>query len=381
MAEDQDKKLQDKKIKEIEATLKRELDQDVQLFQPLDSRVEGSVEVNPTLNLTPKPPSLTDPKAKAAKVEINYNNTSTIPPVIKNNNGDMSMSFDDLDALIKKEMPEFENELSILREAGKDLIGKNINLSESDFTSELEQSVSDELPKKLSLFSSFKKDVQKKYAHSAKFLTSLPVQTHKYLIKFLKEDAKKILGLIFAAIKTGFQKIRATVTSFTKIQKLIVFMLLCILGGIGFLLKTQISFTSLTKDPYHENFANYSQGVEFSNKTFVPLSEEGLYPEFVVLLDKVIVNIKPSESSSQNPMVAVRLYFEVTSREAAIEMKDREKEMRDIAQRVLEEFNYDQIVTASGKQAFKEGLRREMSAILNTGLVKNVYIDDILMKP
>jgi flagellar basal body-associated protein FliL len=134
----------------------------------------------------------------------------------------------------------------------------------------------------------------------------------------------------------------------------------------------------------HPGFAqaNYDEKFDYDvHKEFVPLSEEGEYPQFVFLLDKVIVNIQPSESSSSNPMVAMRLYFESNSRQGAIEIKDREKEVRDTTQRVLETYAYDRIITARGKIEFKEQLRREITSIMNTGIIKNIYIDDILIKP
>ena len=371
----------EKKIKEIEASLARELDQQITLSAPTDTRIDGTVELNPALNLVPKagiaPQILNDTPEK--NVAIKVNDPGAAESLAKSDGNDVSM--EDLDSILRQEMPDLEKELNTLREAGKDLTGKELNLSEFDLTDDVVQPSGDELPAHLGAFARFKKKSKNFWDRTTTFIYDLPIKTYKYLVRFFREDAKKTVLSTLTFVKSTLQSWATTISELTQIQVLILVGLFAILGLIVFLLKSHVSIYSLSSDPYLEDFAEHTNATKFEEKPFVPLSEEGQYPEFVVLLDKIVVNIKPSASSTKNPMVAIKLYFEVTSRETAVEMKDREKEMRDLAQRVLEGFTYDQIISAAGKKAFKEGLRKEMGSILNNGLVKAVYIDDILLKP
>lgn len=369
---------QDKKIKDLEASLARELDQQVNLSAPTDPRIGGVVDLNPTLNLNPKTSGLKQEPVSTPEVAIP--DVASVQNTAKSEDGEVSL--DDLDALLKQEMPELEKELNTLREAGKDLEGKDVNIGAFDVSEDVEVVAADELPKKISIFSRVRGEIKRRISNTYDFLYHLPFKTYKYTIHFAKNDGKRVLSALIERIKRRIGIWVAFIKDLNLKQRLIVLSLLLLIGAIAFLVFSQIVIKLPMGDPYLESFAEHVQSEKFDvEKKFVPLSEEGQYPEYVVLLDKVVVNIKPSQSSSSNPMVAMRLYFEVTSREAAVEMKDREKEMRDLAQRVLEGFTYDQIISAYGKKAFKEDLRKEMSSILNNGLVKNVFIDDILLKP
>jgi flagellar basal body-associated protein FliL len=104
-------------------------------------------------------------------------------------------------------------------------------------------------------------------------------------------------------------------------------------------------------------------------------------PEYIVLLEKIVVNLKPSASSSSNPMGTFQFYIEGTKREAAIEIKDREKEFLDVVQRVVEEIPYDDLRTVRGKKKLKVNIRNALNDLINNGRIRRVYIKHFITKP
>ncbi|MES2854716.1 MAG: hypothetical protein V4692_02580, partial [Bdellovibrionota bacterium] len=77
--------------------------------------------------------------------------------------------------------------------------------------------------------------------------------------------------------------------------------------------------------------------------TFDPLTEVEPFfdnPRFaknLMTMTKMVTNIKPSENSGNNPMLAIEINIEGMSSEAIIEIKDREAEFKDILLRIAEE--------------------------------------------
>lgn len=104
-------------------------------------------------------------------------------------------------------------------------------------------------------------------------------------------------------------------------------------------------------------------------------------PEYIVLFEKLVVNLKPSVNSSNNPMGTLQVYLEGTKREAAIELKDREKEFLDVMQRVVEDIPYDELRTSHGKQKMKTNIRNEINSLINHGRVRRVYLKHFITKP
>lgn len=101
----------------------------------------------------------------------------------------------------------------------------------------------------------------------------------------------------------------------------------------------------------------------------------------ILLLPKMVVNIKKSSQSGPNPMAAFEFYLEGVIPEVVIEIKDRESEIRDLMQRSIEEFTFDQLDTVNGKQELQEKLQKEINPLLTTGKLKNVLIKTVILKP
>lgn len=370
-----------KKIKELEETLARELDQRVNLHEPTDTRMSGGIDLNPNLKTEGSEKDKTyepvpKPDGRGPSDAIDFNT-----PVATAQEDEISL--EDLDSLLEKEMPELKEELNTLRDAGNDPSVKNADLSQFDVAEGAATSVAASEPaQKLSLFKRLKMAVQVRIERATSRLNALPTQIHKYTIKFIKEDSKRYLSQIVTWIKETVSNAIKSIKGLTLTQKLSFIGFLLVVSTIVVLLMLPGGLLQISSDPYLSGFSDKSNTKEnYRNEDLIPLSENGVYPENVVLIEKVVVNIRPSTNSTRNPMMAARFYFEMNTPEGAVEIKDREKEIRDIIQRVLETFDYDQVISATGKKNFKEQMRREISSVMNTGIVKDIFIDDILVKP
>ncbi|MNJ92532.1 flagellar basal body-associated protein FliL [compost metagenome] len=101
----------------------------------------------------------------------------------------------------------------------------------------------------------------------------------------------------------------------------------------------------------------------------------------ILVLEKMIVNLRRSSSSGLNPMGAFEFYVEGAASEVVVEIKDREPEMRDLFQRTIEEMTFDQISSGEGKQLLSEKLRKEVNKVLTKGKVRRVFIKTAIVKP
>jgi flagellar basal body-associated protein FliL len=105
------------------------------------------------------------------------------------------------------------------------------------------------------------------------------------------------------------------------------------------------------------------------------------HPEHVVLLERLVVNVKPSENSGPNPMGFFEFYIEASSEEAAIEVNDRKAEVKDVMQRTIEGITYDDLVTPAGKNKLKLVLRKNINTVLTTGRVRKLFFKSVVIKP
>lgn len=99
------------------------------------------------------------------------------------------------------------------------------------------------------------------------------------------------------------------------------------------------------------------------------------------LIPKIVANIRPSRDSGPNPMVAVEFFAETFSPEAMFELKDREPMVRDVSQRTVEEFSFEELESPPGKQKLTQVVSRELNRVLTKGQLKSLRIKTIVLKP
>ncbi|MES2769043.1 MAG: flagellar basal body-associated FliL family protein [Bdellovibrionota bacterium] len=147
--------------------------------------------------------------------------------------------------------------------------------------------------------------------------------------------------------------------------------------------KTAPQWKKFWKIPYLSTFESVAdQKFNYaSDSKVIRYSNDLLLPQHVVLINKIVVNVKPGKLSTANPMIAFDLYVRTDTSEASVEIKEREKQIQDHLQRFCEGLNYDQLQTEDGKQTWKNRMKRELNLVLNNGKVKDIFFKTLLIKP
>ena len=101
----------------------------------------------------------------------------------------------------------------------------------------------------------------------------------------------------------------------------------------------------------------------------------------LLLIQKIVVNLKASQNSSPNPMLAIEFFVEGLNPDVIIEVKDREPFFRDRIQRASEEFAYDDLTSIDGKRRYLQVLLKDMNHQLSTGELRNIRIKTLVLKP
>lgn len=112
-----------------------------------------------------------------------------------------------------------------------------------------------------------------------------------------------------------------------------------------------------------------------------PFYENLRAPSNIILIPKMVVNLRRSASSGENPMGAFEFFIEGEIPEVVVEIKDREVEIRDLMERVLESFTFDQVDSAEGKEFVTERLKKEIDLLLTTGQIKGIWFKTVIVKP
>lgn len=112
-----------------------------------------------------------------------------------------------------------------------------------------------------------------------------------------------------------------------------------------------------------------------------PFQEVAPLTDYIVEVEKIVVNIQRSENSGANPMATVIVLVECENQETAVELKDKELPIKDVIQRVMEKMTYDRLVTGEGKMEFKDRARQEINRELTAGKARSVFINLIILKP
>jgi len=101
----------------------------------------------------------------------------------------------------------------------------------------------------------------------------------------------------------------------------------------------------------------------------------------LVSMSPLNVNLKPSENSTDNPMLAFEVTVEGLSADAIVEIKDRQAEFKDMLARLSESKTYDELVAADGKRQLCDQFRDLLNANLTRGQVRRVLLKTFIIKP
>lgn len=208
-----------------------------------------------------------------------------------------------------------------------------------------------------------------------------------WLMPLFRDGAKAGFVRLKQGLLTGFGKLKELLARFAalpKSSKLLMGAILLL--AMAFFVVVRITFHGAFMPELKPGFLNSFAEVADKRYEYDPqeaweeFNNPLLQPESVVLLDRVVVNLRPPGDGS-NPMGMFEIYVEGASHEAAVELKDREVEARDTISRTLERISYDELLTAEGKNKLKLILRKDLNAFLTQGRVRKVYFKTVVLKP
>ena len=215
--------------------------------------------------------------------------------------------------------------------------------------------------------------------HAVKDFRFTALAAAKIVFKALKSAVIAILGWTKNFIKStiaGFKSLPLT-------SKLLVFATFA-LGIVSIFVVRMVlhgHYLPTLEMNYLRSFADVADQ-KFSYDAHEPMedfTDPIFHPEHVMLIDKIVVNLKrPSEDS--NPMGLFEFYVEVSTDEAAVEIKDREVEVRDLISRTVEQMDYESLKTTDGKNKLKIVLRKNLNEFATKGRVRNVLFRNIVLK-
>lgn len=151
----------------------------------------------------------------------------------------------------------------------------------------------------------------------------------------------------------------------------------CLVGALTFLAMTfKGHWLPQWEDPILESYESVGEKLgEYNSENNIPLFEAFPEVEFPVRIKEVKVNLRRDANSGGLPMGIFEFYLGVDSRDTAIELRDREKEIIDLVQRTLEGFTYHEVMSYQGKIRMKARIRDNVNKVLNQGQVNRVYIN------
>lgn len=367
------------KLKALERTLAEELDQPgTAAAAPKDGAAAPDSA----------PASAASPSASSASSETNTASATDAPPI----------SIDEFDALLRDNDPDFEKQLRSIGDGIRESAsGLNIERLNIDDLIDDEEDDPAPTPAEVAPVSATKQSaLLKKMVAIFKGLASGPVAAIRFVrarglkdaLRSAREELPKLKEKALSEVSQLGAEAKLAWTNFKRASRkqksnlLLLAATLVLLAYFGFRLLSgeglplpQLKDYMSSLEPVADKVSTYD--------TIRPMEDFNSplrHPEHVVLLKKVVVSLRPSDGSTRNPMAAFELFVEAASRETAIEVKEREKEMIDISARVAESFEFAEFSQGPGKERFKLALRRELNKVLNSGRVRKVYFKTVFHK-
>jgi flagellar basal body-associated protein FliL len=307
---------------------------------------------------------------------------------------ELELSDEDIDAALTEADPEFLNQINQVSK-DKDLSLPSIEISDED------QALNDE--KDLWASSSrFGRAVFRLYPGVARL--SLRLKRFKFkMVAFVQDRKVRLKNFLYFLVTTGKEKLkeglrhRLTMTK-EKLSKAssnykymplkgkatVIGLFLLAIGTAAFIYlsftrgffqgRNDLFVTSL------ENVADQAYSIK-ADDAREPFYDNLRFGNHLLLIQKMVVNLKKSAKSTATPMGAFEFYVEGTNEDVLVEIKDREVELRDLMYRTLEDFSFDQADSSEGKEQIADKLRKELNLTLTQGKVRRVWFKTAIVKP
>lgn len=206
------------------------------------------------------------------------------------------------------------------------------------------------------------------------------------LLLFLKTQPIEYIKFSLSLIKKTFGWIGKQIDRFFDLslwQKvLLIFGVGCVVGALYIV---KLNMHGIWLPAFHEDFLTSFDEVADSKDTFEPrlsvisFSKAFPQPEEKFLFNKVVVNLKRVDHT--NPMGAFEFWVSVDSKETAIELSIRQKELLDAVSRGVEDLTYRELEGEVGQKTLRTVIRNELNRALSQGYVQDVYLKMMILKP
>jgi flagellar basal body-associated protein FliL len=202
-----------------------------------------------------------------------------------------------------------------------------------------------------------------------------------------KAGAIKTLHALKAGLAWTAAKIKVGVAGFkaqSRQSKLLIFAVILLAAAAVAMTRIAIRGTFLPTLE-KEFLTSFADGADAKytfdqEEKWQDLNDPLLHPEHIVLLERLIVNLK-NPGDGTNPMALLDLYVEAGSQDAAIEVKARDAEVRDMVLRTMEQMTYEELVTENGKNKLKVFLRKNLNEMITKGRIRRLFFKSIVVKP
>ncbi len=283
------------------------------------------------------------------------------------------ISLDELDKLIDQNDPDFRKNISQVTEV-KDISSANIELLD------LDKILAEEQSQKLS----FRVTIARRLLFLNSmigFIKSLFLRSLKEGLPFLLKQTKSFLGIVQKKLRTKLTEFKyLSVTkklAIVGISLLVVFLVLFVRRSltVGVIPHGTPLFVN-SMEEWAKNVSTYGKDNSFEQFYDSPRVKQN-----IVALRRAVVNLKPSAGSGSNPMAFFEFFVEGNSTDVAVELKDREYEIIDVVQRLMEDNSFAELDSVEGKQNLLENIRKELNSLLTRGKIRRVYIKQAIIKP
>lgn len=284
---------------------------------------------------------------------------------------------EDPEALLAEALPNLEKDMKQIQ---SDFMGLNAEIESIEFGDESNSPIiqSESLKVKLK---KLKKKVQSGLTHLGEKIFFRA----KYLAIWLVMEFPKKLLKLWKIIAKAIGKI-AHVYSHWSTKRKFLFFISFISISITIYFYYKIVRDNLLAYEDHQFYGSMEELSDYSFSYNADSNTEPFYnsPRVKVYSFKmkpIVVNLKDSEESNGTPMGYFEFIFIGNSGDVVVEFKNRESEMIDLVERVIETKTYEALDTIEGKEDLKEDIRKELNKKLTDGTLKKVEIHNFFIKP
>jgi flagellar basal body-associated protein FliL len=380
----------EKKLKELEESLAKELDQEVNLTKPSDARLSGNVDLNPNIKVeaginvtgsasvegaekTKKETEPKSPDAKPAEVSLeNLDDLLNDPSIPDTPKEEEAKNAED-----KEKPAESFDPRSMDQEILQDLTKETRWERLKALIVEPLERILDPIARLWGRIYDFGSNYKETLFKVSQWGVPIAKNMFNYFRKTLPEIGSFFKNRVFSKFKNTWLWFKNLETQ-KKISVFGIFLILSVLILAGLNLdKLQ------ERPPKLKNIRSFADvpGVKVITETQKQVLIEIADDEFehVVRLQRLTANLKASMTSPR-AMAVAEIFVVVSKEESAIEIRLRETEVRDFCTRLVESYTYEELKNPVGQEQLKEQIRSALNRVLNDGLVKKVYLKDLTIK-